>query len=282
MVKQIVHDRCKCSNDVDMFTSCRCDTDQDHTCQCRKNINSNNNTEHRAVKAKSILFLSLRLPYPPFSGGKIKSWKLVEFLGKHYDLSVGCIMKEDDNDFVDEFTSKAQLHDFFAESVNTTRSAWNLTKSYARRMPINLYRTYSRHFADAVCERANDYDMILIDHYEVFQYIPDSYKGVIVFHEHNAEYVMWERFAQSGRNLLERTVCYLESERVKIYETRSCEKADLVFAAPNDIDKLAEIGVDRSKCNITYHLGDDTQLDMSSLRFDDTEKILLNVSSLTW
>ncbi|MCP3999634.1 MAG: glycosyltransferase, partial [Gammaproteobacteria bacterium] len=124
--------------------------------------------------------------------------------------------------------------------------------------------------------------MILIDHYEVFQYIPDTYKGVIVLHEHNAEYVMWERFARAGTNPLERMVCYLESQRVRKYEAQACDRADLVFAAPNDIDKLAEIGVDRNKCRVTYHLGDDTQLELPALQFEDTEKSLLNVSSLTW
>ncbi len=282
MIEQVVNDRCKCSNDVDVLASCRCDTDPDHTCQCRMDVDTGSDTRQIVSNTKSILFLSLRLPYPPFSGGKIKSWKLVEFLGRHYDLTVGSILKEDDEEFLDDFTSKAQLCDFFTETVYTTRSAKNLIKSFIRRMPLNLFRTYSRHFADTVRDRAKDFDMILIDHYEVFQYIPDSYKGVIVLHEHNAEYVMWEGFARAGINPLERMVCYLESQRVRRYEAQACGRADLVFAAPNDIDKLAEIGVDRSKCKVTYHLGDDTQLELPSLRFDDTEKALLNVGSLTW
>ena len=41
----------------------------------------------------SILFLTPELPYPPFSGGRIKSWQLVEFLGARYQLGLACALE---------------------------------------------------------------------------------------------------------------------------------------------------------------------------------------------
>ena len=231
---------------------------------------------------KSILFLTPELPYPPFSGGRIKSWNLVGFLRDHYDLTVGCILKGNDEDYLEDFEIRSNLREFFNVPVKVPRSASNLVKSYLKRMPLNPYRTYSRRFAEIVDKKAFDYDMIFVDHYEVFQYVPETYRGLVVLHEHNAYYVMWERYAKAGQNPFKRLVSYLEAQRVKRWEASACGRADLVLAAPNDIENLVKIGVDREKCHETYHLGDDTQLDLPDLRFEDTEKALMYLGTLNW
>jgi len=231
---------------------------------------------------KSMLFLTPELPYPPFSGGRIKSWKMVEFFGNNYDLSVGCILKGNDQEYFDEFKSKAKLHDFFSHPVNVPRTTSNLIKSYLKNIPLNVYRTYSKKFAEAVQKKASKYDIIFVDHYEVFQYVPDDYRGLLVLHEHNAYYYMFQCYARETKNFPKRIVSYLESIRVKKSEALCCKRSDLIFASPNDIENLTKIGVDRSKCRITYHLGDDSQLNLPSLRFENTEKALLYVGTLGW
>ncbi|MDM8536489.1 glycosyltransferase [Desulfobacterales bacterium HSG17] len=231
---------------------------------------------------KSILFLSSELPYPPFSGGRIKSWNLVKFLSQHYNLTVGCILKGDDENFKDEFLAKADLQEFFAEALAVDRSALNLIHSYIKGIPLNLFRTYSRKFEESVNKKASEFDMIFVDHYEVCQYVPDDYKGFVVLHTHNAEYIMWERYAAEGGSPVRRVVAFLESRRIRHHESLACNRADLVFAAPNDIENLVKIGAYREKCQITYHLGDDSQLDLPSLKFEDTQKALLYVGTLTW
>ena len=128
----------------------------------------------------------------------------------------------------------------------------------------------------------HEYDTVLLDHYESGQYLPDDYQGQVIFHAHNATYLMWERYAQSDANLLYRTVTWLEARRVKAAEVRLCQRADLVFASPNDIDSLAQAGAQRSKCRETYHLGDDSQLALPSIRFQDTQQNLLYVGTLNW
>jgi len=153
---------------------------------------------------------------------------------------------------------------------------------YIKRIPLNWYRTFSKTFANTIAKRAHFYDVIFVDHYEVFQYIPNSYKGLIILHEHNAEYIIWERFAKESSHPAKRIAALMESYRIKKHEARSCNKSDIVFAAPNDIDNLIKIGVEPQKCKLTYHLGDDNQLDLPDLCFDNTEKSIVTVGTLTW
>jgi glycosyltransferase involved in cell wall biosynthesis len=230
----------------------------------------------------SILFLTPELPYPPFSGGRIKSWKLVEFLGARYRLGLACALKGDDETYLPDFEQRAHLAEFIHEPVKIPRSMRALIGSYARRIPLNVFRTRSEVLRQRIADIAHRYDLIFCDHYEVFQYIPDDYRGLIVLHEHNAYFLMWRRYAQSGGNPIMRLASYLEYLRVRRYELNACARADLIFASPNDIDTLVEAGVDRNKCRVTYHLGDESTLNQPPLDYARTEPSLLYVGTLTW
>jgi glycosyltransferase involved in cell wall biosynthesis len=231
---------------------------------------------------RSILFLTPELPYPPFSGGRIKSWKLVEFLGAHYSLGLACALKGDDETYLPDFRKKAGLAEFISEPVKISRSLQSLLGSYVQRIPLNVFRTRSNVLQQRIAAIADRYDLIFCDHYEVFQYIPDHYHGRVVLHEHNAYFLMWRRYAQTGANPVMRLASYLEYQRVRRYELNACAQADLIFASPNDIDSLVEAGADRSKCRVTYHLGDESTLNQPPLDYEATEPSLLYVGTLTW
>jgi glycosyltransferase involved in cell wall biosynthesis len=228
-----------------------------------------------------MLMISIELPFPPTSGGRMKSWNMVDYLGRHYELGLACPLKYGTAE-IDSFKSKTNLRDFVTDRVEIPRSGGTLFKSYLKGIPINVMRSQSSRIKKEIAQIANNYDIILLDHYESAQYVPSDYQGKVILHTHNATYLMWERYAKSDANIAFRAATYLEAIRVKRYELMAAENADLVFASPNDIDSLAKIGVDRQKCRVTYHLGDDNQLDLPSLEFDKTEKALLYIGTLSW
>jgi glycosyltransferase involved in cell wall biosynthesis len=230
---------------------------------------------------QSLLMITIELPFPPTSGGRMKSWNMVDFLGRHYELGVACPVKYGDSELV-AFASKTSLKHFLTSKVEKPRNAISLLKSYLLNIPINVYRSRSTRLKRLITEIADQYDIILLDHYESSWYLPENFKGKVILHTHNATYLMWERYAKSDASLPYRLVTWLEAIRVKHYEKRAAALADLVFASPNDIDNLVAIGVDRSKCRVTYHLGDDSQLELPSLKFSETEKALLYIGTLNW
>ena len=229
-----------------------------------------------------VLFLTPELPWPPHSGGRIKSAKLVEYLGQQYQLDVGCLLKGSDSDHLQGFATAALAAEIITEPVDVARSPINLIRSVQQGMPLNVYRTHSREFARKIHRRIDDYDAVFVDHYEMMQYVPDSFNKPVILHQHNAYHVLWQRYAQYGKGLLNRSAAWFESKRVKNYEARVCNRADLVFAAPNDMDKLAGIGVELRKLAPTMHLGDDNQLKLPRLRWSATTASLLYVGHLKW
>lgn len=211
----------------------------------------------------------------------MKSWNMLKFLGRYFDVGLACPVKYGDAD-VNAMLAEVDLLHFMHDRVEVSRSSANLLRSYALGVPLNVYRSRSTRLRKQIAAVAAQYDMILLDHYESAQYLPPDFHGRVVFHAHNATFLMWERYAKSGASVLHRMVAWAESLRVKACERRVCTRAELVFASPNDIDSFAQIGVDRGKCRVTYHLGDDSQLVLPALRYEDTGAVLLYVGTLSW
>lgn len=228
-----------------------------------------------------ILVITIELPYPPTSGGRMKSWNMLKYLSELHDVGLACPVKYGDEKIA-KMCGQIKLKDFIHETCEVPRTPGNLIKSYLKNIPLNVYRSQSKKIADQVDLIAKNYDLILVDHYEGFQYVPPGYRGKVAFHAHNATYLMWERFAVSGSNFAVRLVAKLESLRVRRYEENVCQQADLIFAAPNDIEMLSKFGIEKKKFRETYHLGDDGQLALPSIQYAQTEKKILYVGTLNW
>lgn len=233
-------------------------------------------------KIEKILFLSPQLPYPPISGGVIKSWRLVEFLSQRYQLTVATFLKNDEQNDVQTFLSKVELAGHFFEPIDVPRTAMNLVKSNLLLQPLNLYRNRSKSFSQKINSLAGTADAIFVDHYEMFQYVPSDYKGKVILHQHNCEYLIWERYSELETNPFKRMALKNQSFWIRNYEQKICKRSHTILAAPNDIDELVKIGADRSKFYETYHLGDAELLELEPLDWHTSEDAVLFLGTLTW
>jgi len=229
-----------------------------------------------------ILFLTPQLPYPPVSGGTIKSWKLIEFLSQEYEVFIAYFLKGEDPIHNTDFVEKVELAGYYHEGIEIPRTALNLIRSNLSGIPLNLYRNRSNSFKHKVHEVSKDYDVIFVDHYEMYQFVPKDFKGKVVLHQHNCEYLMWDRFAKVERSIPKKLALLNQAWWIRNYEKKICNESDCVLAAPNDIDELQKIGATDTKYYETFHLGDESLLTGDPLLFDDTEKALLFVGTLTW
>lgn len=234
------------------------------------------------MSRKSILFLSTQLPYPPNRGGTIKSWKYLSDLSKRYDMGLGCFLKDDDEDYLNEFRSKITLIEFVDEKLCIARSPLNLVKSYFGYPSLNVFRNYSKSFQSKIEKISPSYDAIIIDHYEMFQYIPKAYQGKVILHTHNAEFELWSRMAKLNDNPLMKLALRAEAKRVLKYEKSIIHRADLVYATPFDIATYKAAGITSHAIHLTYHLGNDELLQSPTLQFEHTEKALLFMGTLSW
>ncbi len=109
---------------------------------------------------KKILFLTPTLPYPPVSGGVIKSNKVVHFLSERYELSIACLLKNEDTQHRAAFQTTVQLSNFISEELNVPRTAKNLILSNLQGIPLNLFRNKSAAFKQKVNAVIHQYDVV--------------------------------------------------------------------------------------------------------------------------
>lgn len=232
---------------------------------------------------KKILFLSTQLPYPPKSGGTIKSWNYIKHLASKYALSLACFLKGEDISYKGEFIQQIALGQFYSEPIDKPRSVFNILKSFMNWPSLNIYRNYSATFKAEIAKIANGYDLLLIDHYEMFQYVPENYAGKVVLHTHNAEFMLWERMGELTKsNLIKKLILMWEAKRVKRYEQHIFSRSDLVYTTPSDVAIYKTHQFDTSRLALTYHLGNDQLLELPDLEFDQTEKVITFIGTLSW
>lgn len=244
--------------------------------------------KRQETQKQKLLLITPELPYPLQSGGKVKTWNMICAFAEKWDITLVCPLKENDRDYVAEFADKAPIRKLITDDVRVPRTATNLLKSYALSRPLNLVRTYSRTLSQQVAKIAQTHDLILVDHFEVFQFLPKQLlnstdkRPPIVYHAHNAYHQIWQRYSQTTGNPAEKAVAFIEAERVRRYERAVCEQADLVFAAPNDIATLKAFCSDSVQFRETLHLGDDANLDKYPLDVKLTEQKLCYAGFLGW
>lgn len=235
---------------------------------------------------RKILFLTPQIPYPPVSGGTIITWRIIKYLAENYRLDIALLIKEDHGSELESFKSLLpEKVNIWWERVNIPRSGLNLLKSYFYFLPLSIFRNTSFKFKNELKEiiKKGKYDFIFVDHWLMHQYVPKKIESKVILHEHNAEYVMWERASKKEKNWIKRIVIGLEAERVKNYEKKICQKVDSVLCVTEfDMKSLEQIGIPREKLNVVTSAGDDSLLELNALEYDTTEKSLLYVGTMSW
>ena len=233
---------------------------------------------------KKILFVTIHLPYPPNQGASVfNTFKLVEYLNRQYTLFVASLLKEDDVAQADEFVRHFSLSRYALQPIDVPRSAVNLAKSYWLAISLNVYRSRSVALRDTIAAVADQYDTMFIDHYEAFQYVPQNYRGRVILRIHNAEFMMWRRFAHLQKNPFKKLVTLLESYRIRRLERKYSRRADVVLGPSEDNAHIEPDVRRRAQKFVDFpFLGDEHQLELPMPDFEQVGHNMIYVGTLTW
>lgn len=235
---------------------------------------------------KSILFLTNLLPYPGKSGGTQTTLKKLDNFIKEGFAVTFVFMKTKDtaedvfNDFLSLYSHKC--HIYYEINSNNVRSVGSLAKSFFKGIPLNIYRNKSVFLASTVNKLVNEnnYDIIFCDHLEMFQYVPQNVYSKTIMLEHNAEYMIWRRYAKQVKNPILKTGIFFESSRMKKYELRACKKVRFIIIAPSDKKYVAT--KDEDKFIDTYHPANDFMLQLPLPESNDNNLNLLFIGTMSW
>jgi len=201
-----------------------------------------------------ILFLTPRLPFPPKSGGQIKTFKTIKLLAKKYKVFLVCFCSNSK-----KTTAKKPLEKI-CQRVEVIVSPYPtaefkdiktfIFRSLFSPLPFIVFRHYHREMKDLVERliKKEKFEALHIDHLAMASYLPKKKEGLWFLEEHNIESeINWGIFKKESWNKF-KIFSFLEALKAILYEKRIIPKFDYIFAiSKEDKKKLVRLGAKKEK-----------------------------------
>lgn len=228
---------------------------------------------------KHLFMLTPYLPYPPVSGGRMRTYNLLKYLKNDYDITLVCFGRPEETAF--DITPLGELCDYHVverdPSPSTVKAAlMSLTSPQA--ITMRMYGTDAMRAKIHELLMAKPADIIHVESFYMLQNIPDDVTTPVLLSEPAIEYRAWGKHAQVAKPWYTRPGIALEALKMRMIEPRWWEKADAVGAmspidaelirkaapkatvhlAPNGVDVdffQPNVDVPRDSCTAVY-MGD--------------------------
>ena len=191
-----------------------------------------------------ILYLSLRYPYPPTRGDRIRAFHFLKGLAARHRVSVVSFCGEEDE------SSEKALSEFcvhrWTVPYRRTQARWNAIKSVFGRTPIQNALWFSGEMAAAVRDAldAVSPDSVHAQFFRMAQYVADAPTPKLL-DLCDSMAMNLQRRKQRDTNPLTRFLVGVEERRVRAYEPAIARRFDRVtFIAPPDRDALRAVAPD--------------------------------------
>lgn len=208
-------------------------------------------------RMNKILFLSQFLPYHPNTGGKKKTWAILNTLAKKSKIHLVCFI-DDKKDLSGLKRVKKICHqvDVFENPIITQTHRRLRRKAIASLFSLKPFRVL-KHYSTPMALRLREilqqesFDIIYFDHDVMLQYLDlvQQYSNArIIFDEHNiTSEGAWQNFLIE-ENFLSKFGYLLELIKWLFFERYYYPKCDLIFSiSPNDRAKIIRMHISPAK-----------------------------------
>jgi glycosyltransferase involved in cell wall biosynthesis len=229
-----------------------------------------------------VLFLTFQFPFPAVTGASIKTLSLLEYLLPSHEVRLVALHRDQLSASQGEWA--ARLAGIQTVSLNKPRNLRTLVSSYLAGVPLRIERNRSPEMARRVQRDIETFnpEVIFADGLSMAQYLPDGFPGRRLLHEHNAEYVIWQRQAEIEKGP-RRWLASSEAARLRRYEGSMIRKFDWVFAVSEDERRLlVDLGAEPGRLALLPNIPDRALLDRPAPVFDQTKPIILYFGTLSW
>ncbi len=183
-----------------------------------------------------ILMLTPYLPYPPSSGGQIRTYNLLKYLSKTHKITlVSLYKKEREKKYLKEL-KKYCVQIYACKRAEKPWQLKNIVKAAFSKQPFLVVRNFSEE-ADRVLKKllsTQKFDVIHAETFYVMPHLPATEVPILLV-EQTIEYRVYQHFVQSLPFLI-RWLFYADIMKLKYWERFYWQKADLV-ATVSKLDK---------------------------------------------
>lgn len=197
----------------------------------------------------NLLFLTQLLPYPPYTGGKYKTFSILKLLAKSHQIHLVTFHTQK----IDQLQIKKlesllniKVKSFYNPIVTAPSKKIKLValKSLFSRKPFRIYKYFDTQLANYLKKLTTkkSFDCIYFDHNTSIQYLPfinKKSKSITIYDEHNLNSLAMLRMAKVPRkNFIMCFFLLLDSLKNFFYEKWLVKQIDFIFAISNHDRKL--------------------------------------------
>jgi len=188
-----------------------------------------------------ILMLTPYLPYPPSSGGQVRSYNLIKNLASKHEITLFSLIK---NEKEKSYIVELEKYCHKVRVFNRPSKPWtlkNILRTGFSLYPFLVIRNLSEEEKKAVVEElyAEKYDLIHAETFYVMPHIPET-KVPILLVDQTIEFQVYQHYVKNNKNFFLKPFLYLDVFKIKYWELAFWQKADMVVAV-SDSDKVKMI-----------------------------------------
>ena len=229
-----------------------------------------------------ILMLTPYLPYPPASGGQIRTLNLLKYLSKTNDITLVALYKNDKEKKYSTHLKSFCKKVYVCKRPEKPWQIGTILKSIFSALPFLVVRNYSYEAQDVVTKllKEEEFDVIHAETFYIMPHIPLTTIPVLLV-EQTIEFKVYQHYVSSLPYLL-RWVLTLDIIKLKFWEIYYWKKAQIVATvSASDKSIIQECVPDNETFVIPNGAGDEMFLQKIPKK-DITKPTLLFVGNFSW
>jgi glycosyltransferase involved in cell wall biosynthesis len=229
-----------------------------------------------------ILMLTPYLPYPPDSGGQIRTLNLLKYLSKSHEITLVALYK---NEQQKQYASGLEEYCKEVHVCKRPEKPWqisNILKSVFSFLPFLIVRNFSPE-AKRVVHRLleeEEFDVIHAETFYIMPHIPET-KVPILLVEQTIEFKVYQHFVSTLPFFL-RFGLWLDIFKLKFWEIYYWKKASLVAAVSQSDKQIIDNSIHRTTTEVIPNGAGDQMFALSVPEKNITKPKLLFVGNFSW
>lgn len=198
------------------------------------------------------------LPYPPASGGQIRTLYLLKYLRENHDVTLVSLYKNEDEKKYAEHLKEYCREIYLCKRAEKPWQIKNILKAVLTGLPFLIVRNFSQEASEKVKEllEKNTYDVIHAETFYIMPHIPPTDIPVLLV-EQTIEYKVYQHYISPLPALL-RWPLWLDIFKLKYWEKYYWSKASLVATvSESDTEEIKKLLPDLNSVIIPNGAGDD-------------------------
>jgi glycosyltransferase involved in cell wall biosynthesis len=177
---------------------------------------------------RNLLMIAPYLPYPPVSGGRVRTYNLIKSLKDEWDITLACFVKPNelttDVDYLKEFC--ANIYTFPRRSSPGLCELLKMTLTSLHPIYQQIHTSKLAKNTISTLLQHNHYDVIHVESYYMMQNLPIT-KVSLLLSETNIEFLAMKRLAPYSRDLMRRIIFEIDWRKQKRQEIKEWRISNL-------------------------------------------------------